>query len=95
MAWGANFDGQLGDGSTERTATCRCAVSGLSGVDAVSAGRDHSLALLSDGTVVGWGDNEEGQLGDGTPTASDVPVPVSGLSGVSAIAAGDETAWRC
>ena len=35
-----------------------------------------------------WGDNSEGQLGNGTGTSSDVPVPVSILSNVKAIAAG-------
>src|SRR5439155_12615035 len=44
MAWGANFDGQLGDGSTAQS-DVPVPVSGLSGVSAVSAGRDHSLAL--------------------------------------------------
>jgi hypothetical protein len=50
---------------------------GLSGVTAISAGAEHSLALKSDGTVVAWGRNYEGQ--------TDVP---AGLSGVTAIAAG-------
>jgi hypothetical protein len=45
------------------------------------------LALLSDGTVVAWGANEDGQLGDGSTEASDVPVPVSGLTDVLAISA--------
>ena len=44
--------------------------------------------MLKDGTVVAWGGNEAGQLGDGTTTGSDVPVPVSGISEVTAIAAG-------
>ena len=63
-------------------------VSGLSGVSAVAAGGDHSLALLSNGTVMAWGANGSGQLGDGTTENSDVPVAVSNLSGVTAIAAG-------
>jgi hypothetical protein len=50
---------------------------GLSGVVAIAAGRDHSLALKSDGTVVAWGNNTSGQ--------STVP---GGLNGVLAIAAG-------
>ena len=50
---------------------------GLSGVTAVSGGLNHIVALKSDGTVVTWGDNREGQ--------TNVP---AGLSGVTAIAAG-------
>jgi alpha-tubulin suppressor-like RCC1 family protein len=64
------------------------AVSGLSGVTAVAAGGAHSLALLSNGTVMAWGLNASGQLGDGTTENRDVPVAVSGLSGVIAISAG-------
>jgi len=46
------------------------------------------LARLSNGTVVAWGDNIDGQLGDGTTASSDVPVPVKGLTGVTAVSAG-------
>ena len=35
---------------------------------AITAGRHFSLALCSDGTVAGWGDNSSGQLGDNTLT---------------------------
>jgi alpha-tubulin suppressor-like RCC1 family protein len=101
MAWGDNGYGQLGDGTTSGPELCGgvepCSetpvpVSGLSGVTAISAGGDHSLALLENGTVMAWGYNDRGQLGDGESgeeTSSDVPVPVSGLSGVAAISAGE------
>ncbi len=62
----------------------------LTGVKAIAAGGNHSLALLANGTVKAWGDDESGQLGDGKSTDSEVPVPVPGLSGVVAIAAGEE-----
>ena len=45
-------------------------------------------AIKSDGTVWAWGDNYQGQLGDGTTTNRNTPVQVSGLTGVTAIAAG-------
>jgi alpha-tubulin suppressor-like RCC1 family protein len=101
MAWGDNEYGQLGDGTHTGPEICPSAgfstvpcskvpvpVSGLRNVIAISAGDDHNLALLNDGTVVAWGVNNDGQLGDGSTTDSDVPVAVHKLSGVSAISAG-------
>ncbi len=46
------------------------------------------MALKSDGTVWAWGDNEFGQLGDGTTIVSIIPVQIPGLNGVIALAAG-------
>ncbi|MEU9012700.1 RCC1 domain-containing protein [Streptomyces sp. NPDC048479] len=43
------------------------------------------MALLCDGTVKGWGHNHTGQLGDGTVTDRQTPVPVTGLAGVRAV----------
>lgn len=68
-SWGYNEFGQLGSGSTA-ISRVPVAVSGLGGVTAVSAGGEHSLALLSNGTVMAWGDNREGQLGNGSTAAS-------------------------
>ena len=62
-------------------------VSGLSGVAAIAAGWDHSLAL-KDGTAWAWGANTNGQLGNGTTTDSNIPVQISKLRGVSVIAGG-------
>jgi len=65
------------------------AVSGLTGVTAISAGGSHNLALLSNGTVMAWGDNAVGQLVNGTVNNGELtPVAVSGLSGVIAIGTG-------
>jgi len=89
LACGENYFGQLGDGTMGQgsgsDSAVPVAVSGLSGVTAISARGDTSLALLSSGTVVAWGKNNFGQLGDGTTTNSDTPTPVSGLSEVTAV----------
>ncbi len=51
----------------------------------VSAGRDQTCAVLSPrGGVMCWGEGIAGQLGDGTSTASPVPIAVSGISGATA-----------
>ena len=55
---------------------------------AIAGGYAHSLALTSDGVVWAWGWNQDGQLGNGSTTGSNVPVAVSNLTGAVAIAAG-------
>ncbi len=99
MAWGDDESGQLGNGTHAEDVHIPgavCAVGekapcsqDLSEVTAVAAGEKHALALLGNGTVVAWGFNGSGQLGNGTTTESDVPVEVSGLTGATAISGGD------
>ncbi|GIV95657.1 MAG: hypothetical protein KatS3mg057_0314 [Herpetosiphonaceae bacterium] len=79
--WGANWSGQLGDGSTTSSPS-PVAVGGatpLTDIVALSAGGEYSCALLADGGVRCWGRNDYGQLGDGTTT--DSASPVSSLLG--------------
>jgi alpha-tubulin suppressor-like RCC1 family protein len=90
MAWGSNASGQLGDGEESVGSDVPVLVQGLTHVKAIAAGANQSLALLEDGTVMAWGGNESGQLGDGNTEESYVPVPVKGLTGATAIAAGGE-----
>ena len=75
--WGANEDGQLGDGTTTMRATAT-AVSGSPQFSAVAAGGSHTCALTQDGAAYCWGLNDHGQLGDGTTTRRLVPTPVTG-----------------
>ena len=77
MAWGDNYSGELGVGGsnfagggpelcgTEQCSKVPVQVPGLSDVVAIAAGYYFSLALLANGTVMGWGYDFHGQLGDG------------------------------
>ncbi len=89
--WGANWGGQLGQGTTGNFIAAPVWVSDLgegSGVTTLAAGEGHTCAVVGGGMQC-WGRNYAGQLGDGTLTDSYVPVAVSDLgSGVVAIAAG-------
>jgi alpha-tubulin suppressor-like RCC1 family protein len=94
-AWGNGTSGELGDGKNDKR-SAPVQVVGLgpgSGVVAIAAGGSHGIALKKDGTVVAWGNNKSGQLGDGTrPADHNVPVQVKGLgasSNVVDVAAGD------
>ncbi len=51
-------------------------------------------AVLSTGHVDCWGDNADGQLGNGTATSSDVPVAVTGITKATAVT-GDESGSFC
>jgi alpha-tubulin suppressor-like RCC1 family protein len=53
----------------------------LLGIVGVAAGAHHSVALRNDGTVLAWGANSLGQLGDGTNTDRGTPASVRGSGG--------------
>src|SRR5215216_1533446 len=81
--------GQLGDG-TNVNRSFPAQIDDLMFVKDVSAGSGFSVVLKNDGTVWTWGNNQFGQLGNGTttPFTSNRPAQVPGLSGVTAISAG-------
>jgi len=86
--WGENVDGQLGTSTAGEVSTTPVRVGGITGAIAVTAGWQHTCALLGDGTVQCWGRNLEGQLGNGTTTSSTTPVRVVDLTGAIAVTGG-------
>jgi alpha-tubulin suppressor-like RCC1 family protein len=101
-AWstGANWGGQLGDGTFDDRNT---PFHVLSDVVAISAGETHSLFVKSDGTVWAAGAGNDGRLGDGSSQDKNTSVQVQ-ISGVKDVAAGndfslflkfDGTVWGC
>jgi alpha-tubulin suppressor-like RCC1 family protein len=87
LAWGDGTDGQLGDGSTHTSDVPR-AVKLPAGtkITSVRAGCLFTLALTASGHVLAWGNNAEGQLGNGTTTSTARPVSVKIPKGVKVTA---------
>ena len=96
--WGSNYQGQLGDGTTIDRSTPTPTSSLGTGRTAValSSGGSHTCVILDDGTVSCWGDNSDGQLGDGTNYQGDTPVQTSSLgTGKTAVAISLGDAHTC
>ena len=88
-AWGSNRFGQLGrEGGDSPLPT---QVPGLVGVTDVTCAANTTVAVLGDGSVVAFGENDYGQPGNSQVTRSAQPVPVPGLSNVVSVAAAERS----
>jgi alpha-tubulin suppressor-like RCC1 family protein len=89
--WGADQSGQLDNARTGNPVTRPLQMTWTgSGITQLSAGYDHVLALRSNGTVLAWGGNSQGQLGDGSIGGTSGLVQVGGLARVSQVSAGGQ-----
>jgi alpha-tubulin suppressor-like RCC1 family protein len=88
-AWGRNFLGRLGDGTTIDRSSPVTVIGGITNWSQVSAGGQHSLGLTSTGIAYAWSRNHHGQLGTGTTTDTSSPVTViGGITNWSQVSAG-------
>ena len=96
MCWGSNYYSTLGTKWLIKTdkgdkhfhwSTSPVEVSGLTNVKSIALGGSHSCALMTDGKVMCWGNNGNGQLGN-RGSYSETPLEVSGLTNAKSIALG-------
>lgn len=78
--WGDGSTGQLGNGVLAQRNVPVDVIGAPSGIVSIAAGLSHSCAVRNDGVVLCWGDNSQGQLGDGTRSTRAVAGPVTGLA---------------
>jgi alpha-tubulin suppressor-like RCC1 family protein len=87
--WGSNGSGQVGDG-TNTTRLSPVDVSGLTtGALTIRAGESFSCAATTQGTLMCWGENASGQLGDGSTLDRTTPVTVANLTAIGEVEAGN------
>ncbi len=78
--WGNGQNGQLGNGTLTSTNVLPVSVAGLSAATAIFAAGQHTCALDAAGLARCWGQNGNGQVGNGAFGVQLVPRPVSGLN---------------
>jgi alpha-tubulin suppressor-like RCC1 family protein len=103
-SWGSNELLALGRGTNDPALQpTPQPVPSVSNAINIACGSEHTFVLLRSGSVLSWGRNTNGQLGDGSRTSRNAPAPIPGLADVVAIAAGrysgyavkrDGSLWR-
>ena len=95
-AWGAGYQGQLGDNTNQSKSSPVVVVGGITNWTQLSSARKvsgggHSLGLTSSGVAYGWGPNADGQIGNNTASGRSSPVTVvGGITNWSQLACGGE-----
>jgi hypothetical protein len=85
LSWGHDDTGQLGDGTVAPYNATPSTVNSASNIVAIAAGGSHSLALKSDGSMLSWGSDSSGQLGNGTVPMVNLSTPTAVLLGLFTI----------
>jgi alpha-tubulin suppressor-like RCC1 family protein len=91
--WGWNLNGTLGDGSSDIKRSIPGQVPGLTNIKSIAAnGAIHTIALKNDGSLWAWGENYQGQLGNGTQQHQFTPIQLS-ITNVAAIGNGAHSSF--
>ena len=78
LCWGYNNHGQLGDGTTtDRQTPVSVNLGANRSAVAISAGESHTCVITDNESIMCWGYNNHGQLGDGTFLSKNSPITVS------------------
>jgi len=87
--WGVNDAGQVGNGGVASPVTTptKSLIANFV-VTSIAAGGFHSLAITSNGTVIGWGTNSTGQLSNIPPQTYTAATGLSSVGGAASVAAG-------
>jgi IPT/TIG domain/Regulator of chromosome condensation (RCC1) repeat len=85
--WGSEGDGVLNNGKLAGTVLTPIRIPGLTGITQLATGDGDYYALREDGTILAWGDNAVGELGDGNTNPLTTPTPVADITDAQAISA--------
>lgn len=90
-SWGNNSSGEMGNGTISyHGQTSPLQVMALSGIKSVSGGDAYCAATKGDGTIYSWGQNDCGQLGDGTTFDKATPTLVKGVTDMNSVTSGGQ-----
>ncbi len=90
VCWGDRDKGRLGSGPTSGNSDVPVTVTGITTAIQVSAGDEHSCAVLASGAVQCWGNRDKGRLGGGNTSGNAAtPEAVTGLTTATQVSAGN------